>query len=250
MRVYLNNLRKVSKGMAIIQSVSDSIMSDTLKIFITMANALVVTLAVVKDFFGKEKCLVYAVGDGWICIQGGVGKVLIFRYMEILREYIEQVREQLRKEGKDLCRFCKETLDFIDSIAPVPYIEIKLTSLPLPEKSIMPINVWCLTCDHFIGFLIAKWIREEIMGDDFFMCNDLSCIFCKPRDEFHSREKCINLSKLESVRKLEDVFSSACYGVEPPEYVEMDGILKEMIEAGYLCEEHLDILKLKLKEQS
>jgi len=250
MRVYLNNLREVSKGMATMQSVSNSVISNALRMFITMANALVVEVAVIKDFFGKEKCFVYTLGDGWICVEGGVGNVLLFRYMEILREFIGQLRKQLREKGKDLCRFCKETLDFIDSIAPMPYIEIKLTSLPLPEKSIMPINVWCLTCDHFIGFLIAKWIREEIMGDDFFMCNDLSCIFCKPRDEFHSREKCINLSKLESVRKLEDVFSSACYGVEPPEYVEMDGILKEIIEAGYLCEEHLKLLKRKLNIRS
>ena len=242
MRVYLNNLREASKGIAIIRKIARYVPSTALRNFVCMGCILTAEVAIIKDVLGKE-CFVYASDGDWLCAEGGVGYVLARKYLLIIKEEVERF---IKEEGSQ-CVFCKKLLELSPLL--IPRSDVRFRYFPFSrfkkEPDRIPFSIGCLTCNYFTGLLAAEWVRE-IYGDDFFRCEAPYCIFHESCKVSHSYDRCSSVMEIEGVKRMDNILVNACRGKTPPEYIEMDGILKGIMEGGYLCEEHLKALREKL----
>jgi len=85
--VNLDNLRKASRVVAITNELLKGVPNRALKLYIHIADILLARIASVKDFINKDVYLVYTLDDRgeWFCVEGGVGRALLFTYLNNLR---------------------------------------------------------------------------------------------------------------------------------------------------------------------
>ena len=250
--VNLDNLRKASRVVATTNELLKGVPNRALKLYIHIADILLARIASVKDFINKDVYLVYAHDGEWFCVEGGVGRALLFTYLDNLRG---QIALRFRKKNQSKkCRLCNEILDIFNVLNSRSYSALgALGASPFDRKkgmSLIPLSIICLVCNNFTSILVAEWIRE-IMGDDFFRCNEPSCIFFDVRNPLHGREKCSKLLELASVKTLDKlIYAVGVEGFEPPESIVVDDMLEEIINSGHLCDKHVEILKKKVNIDS
>ncbi len=245
MRVYLNNLREVARGIRILKESVKDMPIYPITILVDMTGIVIGNIALIRDFLGKEPILYVAVPKyRWTCSEGGIADKIVAVYLKLVGEVVADLERKREKK----CPICEETLekirDFISkSGGLLHYFHF---FRPKEDQNTVPFSIACVLCEYFLSQLIMEWMRD-IMDDEFFQCKEPYCIFSKRTKENISQDFCTSLRNIRQVDELDKLLSKSCIdGVDPPEYIDMGGIVEEIMKGGYLCDRHLKLLREKI----
>jgi len=244
-RVYLKNLMNVARGVRILkESIRD--MPASIRTHAYVTGVVAGRIALIRDFTGRKPFLYLGHRDKYACAQGGVAAVIASAYLVMFGRML--VEHGVHEE----CPVCREAVKRVKKYANklIPVRKPRIHPFTRPRPGEVPFSILCIPCENFTAMLIMEWLRDFIGDGLFFRCDERGCMFSTKR-RVGLGDICDDLMGIRRVSELSELLLGSCTnGDDPPEYIDMRGIVDEIMEGGFLCEKHLKILRGRIMEDA